>query len=101
MRRAQNIFIRKNINCHCVTIIITLAGIEKLQTDKNKKKTTKQSEEYFFKECSKKTSTNTEIGSSFPQLNFNITNLYTKASKRGKFPVYTAVLLLHINIAVS
>ena len=52
MRRVQNIFIRKNINC--VTIIIILEGIEKLQTDKNKKKTTKQSEEYFFKECNKK-----------------------------------------------
>jgi len=61
MRRAQNTFIPKNINC--VTIIIILEGIEKLQSDKNKKKTTKQSEECFFKERSKKTSTNTEIGS--------------------------------------
>ena len=88
MRRAQNIFICKNINCHCVTIIITLAGIEKLQTDKNKKKTTKQSEEYFFKECSKKKHQQTlKIGSSFSQLNFNITTLYTKASKSGKFSV--------------
>ena len=33
----------KNINC--ITIIITLEGTEKIKT---KKKTTKQSEEYFF-----------------------------------------------------
>ena len=86
MRRAQNIFIHKNIDC--VTIIITLEGIQKLQTEKkNKKKTTKQSEEYFFKERGKKTSTNTEIASTFSQLNYNITTLFTKASNRGKFPV--------------
>ena len=36
MRRAQNIFIRKNIDC--VTIIITLEGIQKLQTEKKKQK---------------------------------------------------------------
>ena len=84
MRRAQNKFIRKNINC--AIIIIILEGIEKLQPDNNKKKTTKQSEEYFYNAV-KKTSTNTEIGSSFSQLNFNITTLYTKASKRCKFSV--------------
>ena len=36
MRRAQNIFIRKNIDC--VTIVITLEGIQKLQTEKKNKK---------------------------------------------------------------
>ena len=46
LRRAQNIFMPfmpKNINS--ITIIITLEGIEKINTEKM---TTKQSEEYFF-----------------------------------------------------
>ena len=41
--RAQNIFMPKNINS--ITIIITLEGIERINTEKM---TTKHSEEYFF-----------------------------------------------------
>ena len=58
LRRAQNIFMPKNINS--VTIIITLKGIEKLKTEKM---TTKQSEEYFFQQRCEKTSTNTVMAS--------------------------------------
>ena len=43
LRRAKNIVMPKNIIF--ITIIITLEGIEKI---KSKKKTTKQSEKYFF-----------------------------------------------------
>ena len=43
LRRAQNIFMPKNINS--ITIIITLEGIEKINTEKM---TTKHSEECFF-----------------------------------------------------
>ena len=43
LRRAQNIFMPKNINS--ITIIITLEGIERINTEKM---TTKRSEEYFF-----------------------------------------------------
>ena len=40
----------KNINC--ITIIITLEGIEKIKT---LKRTTKQAEEYYFRQrCEKK-----------------------------------------------
>ena len=41
--RAQNIFMPKNINS--ITIIITLEGIERINTEKM---TTKHSEEYLF-----------------------------------------------------
>ena len=37
LRRAQNIFMPKNINC--ITIIITLEGIKKIKTEKNDNKT--------------------------------------------------------------
>ena len=37
LRRAQNIFIPKNINS--ITIIIVLEGIEKIKTEKNDNKT--------------------------------------------------------------
>ena len=43
LRRAQNISMPKNINS--ITIIITLEGIEKINTEK---RTTKHSGEYFF-----------------------------------------------------
>ena len=43
LRRAQNIFMPKNINS--ITIIITLEGIERINTEKM---TTKRSKEYFF-----------------------------------------------------
>lgn len=46
LRRAQTIFMPKSINC--VTMIITLEGIERIKN--SKKKTTKQSEE--SRECS-------------------------------------------------
>jgi len=46
----------KNINC--VTIIITLEGIEKIKPEK--KMTAKVSEEHFFHQHCKKTATNTE-----------------------------------------
>ena len=45
LRRAQNIFMPKNINS--ITIIITLEGIERINTEKM---TTKPSEEYFFRQ---------------------------------------------------
>ena len=57
-RRAQNIFMPKNINS--TTIIITLEGIEKVNTEKM---TTKQSEEYFFHQRCEKTSTNAVMAS--------------------------------------
>ena len=60
LRGAQNIFMPKNINS--ITIIITLEGIEKINTEKL---TTKQSEEYFFHERCWKTSTNTVMASRF------------------------------------
>ena len=44
LRRAQNIFMPKNINC--ITIIIASEGIEKIKTEK--KMTTKESEKYSF-----------------------------------------------------
>ena len=37
LRRAQNIFMPKNINS--ITIIIVLEGIEKIKTEKNDNKT--------------------------------------------------------------
>ena len=49
-RRAQNMFLPKNINCITIIIIVTLEGIEKIKT--GKKITTKQSEEYFFHQSS-------------------------------------------------
>ena len=53
LRRAQNIFISKNMNS--ITIIITLEGIERMNTEKM---TTKRSEEYFFHQRCKETSRN-------------------------------------------
>ena len=50
----------KNINS--ITIIITLEGIEKIDTEKM---TTKQSEEYFFHQRYEKTSTNAVMASRF------------------------------------
>ena len=47
----------KNINS--ITIIITLEGIEEINTEKM---TTKYSEEYFFHQRCEKTSTKFEIG---------------------------------------
>ena len=60
LRRAQNIFMPKNINS--IPINITLEGIEKI---KLKKMTTKHSEEYFFHQRCEKTSTNFEMASRF------------------------------------
>ena len=60
LRRAQNIFMPKNINS--ITIIITLEGIERINTEKM---TTKWSEEYFFHQRYKETSTNFEMASRF------------------------------------
>ena len=51
--KGPNIFIPKNIKS--IAIIITLGGIEKINTEKM---TTKQSEEYFFHQRCQKTSTN-------------------------------------------
>ena len=51
LRRAQNIFMPKNINC--TAIVITLEGTEKVKTEK---KGIKQSEEFFFQRRCKKTS---------------------------------------------
>ena len=51
LRRVQNIFVLKNINC--ITIITTLEGNDKIRTEKKIikiKKTTKRYEEYFFHE---------------------------------------------------
>ena len=39
LRRAQNIFMPKNINSITGTIIIVLEGIEKIKTEKNDNKT--------------------------------------------------------------
>ena len=50
----------KNVNC--ITIIITLEGIEKI---KPQKMTTEQSEEYFLHRRRKKTSTNSAMASRF------------------------------------
>ena len=60
LRRAQNIFVPANLNS--VTIIITLEGIERINTEKM---TTKRSEEYFFNQRCKETSTNFEMASRF------------------------------------
>ena len=60
LRRAQNIFMPKNINS--IAINITLEGIEKI---KLKKMTTKHSEKYFFHQHCVKTSTNFEMASPF------------------------------------
>ena len=43
LRRAQNIFMPKNINS--ITINITLEGIEKIKTEKHDNKLNKQSEQ--------------------------------------------------------
>ena len=58
LRRAQNIFMPKNINC--ITIVIS---IEKMKTET--KMTTRQFEEYFFHRRCQKTSTNTVMASRF------------------------------------
>ena len=58
--KVPNIFMPKNINS--ITIIITLEGIEKIDTEKM---TAKQSEEYFFHQRCQKTSTNTVMASQF------------------------------------
>ena len=60
LRRAQNIFMSKNINS--ITIIITLEGIEIINTEKM---TAKRSEEYFFQQRCKETSKNFEMASQF------------------------------------
>ena len=60
LRRAQNTFMPKNINS--ITIITTLEGIERINTEKM---TTKQSEEYFFDQRGKKMSKNTVMASRF------------------------------------
>ena len=60
LRRAQNIFMPKNINS--ISIIITLEGIERTNTEKM---TTKRSEEYFFHQQCKETSANFEMASRF------------------------------------
>ena len=54
------IFMPKNINS--IAIIITLEGIERINT---KKITTKRSEEYFFHQRCKETSKNFEMASRF------------------------------------
>ena len=59
LRRAQNIFMPKNINC--ITIIITLKGIEETKTEKM---TTKQCEYFLHHHC-KKTSINIVMDSRF------------------------------------
>ena len=60
LRGAQNIFMPKNINS--ITIIITLEGIERINTEKM---TTKRSEEYFFHQWCKEMSTNFAMASQF------------------------------------
>ena len=60
LRRAQNIFMPKNINS--VTINITLEGTEKIKTEKNDNKTL--SRIFFHRRC-EKTSTNFEMASRF------------------------------------
>ena len=57
---AQNIFMPKNINS--ITIIITVDGIERINTEKM---TIKRSEEYFFHQRCKETSTNFVMASRF------------------------------------
>ena len=59
--RAQNIFMTKIINC--IATIGTLEGTEKIKNWK--KKIMKGSEEYFFHQRCKKTSTNTKTASAF------------------------------------
>ena len=58
LRRAQSIFMPKNIKCF--PIMITLEGNEKIKTE-----ITKQSEEHFFHPCCKKTATSTVMASRF------------------------------------
>ena len=60
LKRAQNIFMPKNINS--VTIIITLEDTERINTEKM---TTKRSEECFFHQRCKEMSTNFEMASRF------------------------------------
>ena len=60
LRRAQNIFMPKNINS--IIIIITLEGIERINTEKM---ATKRSEEYFFHQRCKEMSTNFVMASQF------------------------------------
>jgi len=48
----------KNINSYFNTVINTLEGVEKIKFE------TKQSEEYFFHQCCKKTATNTVMATS-------------------------------------
>ena len=50
-------------NINCITIVITLEGIEKMKTET--KMTTRQFEEYFFHQRCQKTSTNTVMASRF------------------------------------
>ena len=52
----------KNINTIIIIIIITLEGIEEINTEKM---TTKHCEEYFFHQHCEKTSTNFEMASRF------------------------------------
>ena len=54
------IFMRKNINS--IAIIITLEGIERVNTEKI---TTKRSEKYFFHQLGKETSTKFVMASRF------------------------------------
>ena len=61
LRRAQIIFMPKNINSITIMCNITLEGIEEINTEKM---TTKHSEEFFFQHC-EKTSTNFELASRF------------------------------------
>ena len=60
LRRAQNIFMPKNINS--ITINITLEGIEKIKTEKNDNKTLWR---IFFHQRCVKTSTNFEMAFRF------------------------------------
>ena len=61
LRRAQNIFMPKNINS--ITINITLEGIEEIKTEKNDNKTLRRI--FFFHQRCEKTSTNFEMASRF------------------------------------
>ena len=62
LRRAQNIFMPKNINS--ITINITLEGIEKIKTEKNDNKTLWRI--FFFTSAVRKqTSANFEMASRF------------------------------------
>ena len=60
LRRAQNIFMPKNINS--ITIIITLEGTERINTEKMK---TKWSEEYVFHQRCREMSTSFVMASLF------------------------------------